>query len=351
MRCTLSTHPTSAGARRRLLAAIGATALLVSACAGEDADAPTDDVEVEDDDLDDEPDDGDADDADEGGDADADDVDDADAGEDAFPATVTDSRGVDVEIAERPERIVSLSPTHTEILFAIGADEQVHAVDDQSDYPDDAPITDLSGFEPNIEAIADEDPDLVIAAFDPGGMADDLEGLGIDVLIFDTATNIDEALEQYEATGVAVGHADAGEQLATDTREDMEQLAADAPEASLAYYHELDEFLYTATSQTFIGEVYGLFGLENVADPADEDGSGFPQLSEEYIVEENPDLIFLAGAGASAPDEVADRPGWDTITAVQEGNLIEVDSDIASRWGPRIVEFAETVRDAMDDAA
>ncbi len=346
MRCNLITYLTSAGVRRRLLTAIGATALLASACAGEDADAPADDVEVEDDDIDDAPDGDDADvDADDG------DADDGDAGAEDFPVTVTDARGVDVEIAERPERIVSLSPTHTEILFAIGADDQVIAVDDQSDYPDEAPMTDLSGFEPNIEAIADEDPDLVIAGFDPGEMADGLEGLGIDVLIFDTVGSLEEALDDYEATGRATGHAEAGEQLAADTMDQLEALAEEAPDEPLTYYHELDEFLYTSTSQTFIGEVYGLFGLENIADAADEDGSGFPQLSEEYIVEEDPDLIFLAGAGSSTPDEVADRPGWDTITAVQDGNLIEVDASISSRWGPRIVQFAETVRDAVDDAA
>ncbi|RMH67259.1 MAG: ABC transporter substrate-binding protein, partial [Actinomyces sp.] len=123
----------------------------------------------------------------------------------------------------------------------------------------------------------------------------------------------------------------------------------------ITYYHELDDTLYTVTSGTFVGEIYALFGLENVADPADADGSafGYPQLSAEYLVDADPDLIFLADTkccGQSAAT-VAARPGWDTLTAVREGHVVELDDDIASRWGPRVVDFARAVAAALDTLA
>ena len=117
----------------------------------------------------------------------------------------------------------------------------------------------------------------------------------------------------------------------------------------LSFYHELDSTYYTATSETFIGEVYALLGLVNIADAVD--AGEFPQLSAEYILARDPDLIFLANAsccGESA-ETVADRPGFGTLTAVRSGAVIELDSDIVSRWGPRIVEFMRQVGDAIAD--
>jgi iron complex transport system substrate-binding protein len=132
-------------------------------------------------------------------------------------------------------------------------------------------------------------------------------------------------------------------------RSALEELAASVPERDdpLTYYHEVDDTLYTVTSQTFIGEIYALAGLENVADPADPDGAagGYPQLSAEFLVDADPDLIFLADTvccGQTA-QTVAARPGWDALSAVQAGRIIELDDDIASRWGPRVVDFLETI--------
>jgi iron complex transport system substrate-binding protein len=118
----------------------------------------------------------------------------------------------------------------------------------------------------------------------------------------------------------------------------------------LTYYHELDDQLHTATSGTFIGQIYALAGLDNVADAAD-DGTGYPQVSAELLLDANPDLIFLAdeAAGVDAAD-VAARPGWDQVTAVRNGDIVMLDPDITSRWGPRVVEFLRTVVKASSDA-
>ncbi len=324
--------------RRTLIAAM-LTALALAACGGADGTepeptAPTDTADVD-------PDPGEA---DEGG---------SGQPQDAFPVTVTDGRGVVVTIDEPPERIVSLSATHTEILFGIDAGSQVVAVDEQSTFPPEAPTTTLSGFEPNLEAIAEEEPDLVVVAYDPGELIDALERLDVDVLYFDTATSLDDAYDQWRTLGAATGRLDAADELVVSTQERIAELVAAAPSGAdgLTYYHEIDETLYAATSSTFIGEVYGLFGLQNVADEADVDGFGFPQLSEEYLFDADPDLVFLAAAvyGQTA-EVVAARPGWDTLTAVREGDLVEVDPDLASRWGPRVVAFVELIGEAVASA-
>ena len=263
--------------------------------------------------------------------------------------------GSDTEPAEEHEfgRIVSISPTGTEILFAIGAGERVVAVDQFSYYPPEAPVTDLDGWNPNIEAIASYEPDLVVLQTN-GELIAGLEALGITVLAHDAPVVFDDVYSQIAQFGDVTGQVDEAAQLAADMQADIADLIAAAPDASgLTYYHELDNTLYSVTSGTFIGQVYGLFGLDNVADPADADGShfGYPQLSDEYLVDADPDLIFLADTlccGQNA-ETVAARPGWNQLTAVQEGRVVELSDDIVSRWGPRLVDFIAAISDALVD--
>ncbi|MDP6106293.1 MAG: ABC transporter substrate-binding protein [Acidimicrobiales bacterium] len=250
-----------------------------------------------------------------------------------------------------PEAILSLSPTATEILFAVGAGGQVVAVDDQSTYPADAPMSALSGFTPNVEAIAGYDPDLVVISYDPGDLVVGLEALGIDVLMQGAANVIDDTYAQITELGALTGHVDGAEALNRSIAEGLEELAEGQPGAGMTYFHEVDATLYSTTSTTFLGQLYALLGLENIADPADEDGWGYPQLSPEYVIDTDPDLIFLADAewGESA-ETVAARPGWDTLSAVRAGNVFPLD-ETAGRWGPRIVDFLTTVNQAVEEAS
>ena len=269
----------------------------------------------------------------------------------AFPVTV-DSAGGPIEIAARPERVISLSPTGTEMLFAIGAGDQVIAVDDQSDYPPGVPTTDLSGFEPNVEAIAKYEPDLVVAASRSGLKS--LDDLKIPVLVQPTAATLDDTYEQLEQLGAATGHvAEAEEQVGT-IRSRIEEIVASVPNFVRAptFYHELDETYFSVTSDTFIGGIYLLAGLENIADKADKTGSGYPQLSAEYIIDANPDFIFLADSECcnQTPERVSERPGWDQIAAVKNGSVVDVGDDISSRWGPRVVDFLQIVVDSLTAA-
>jgi iron complex transport system substrate-binding protein len=267
-----------------------------------------------------------------------------------FPVTITTPAGK-VTVSKRPQRIVSLSPTATESLFAIGAGRQVVAVDDQSDHPRNAPRTKLSGFTPNVEAIASYRPDLVVIAYDPKGLSGALQRLGITVVHHDGARTIKGAYQQIRQLGLVTGHGREATRLVGTMKSRISRIIAKARTTARRFsvYHELTPDLYSATSQTFVGKVYGALGLRNIADAADSVGTGYPQLSAEYVVSANPDLIVLAdtvccGQRAST---VGARPGWDRISAVRTGSVVRIHDSIASRWGPRLVDFFRAMSAAL----
>jgi len=247
-----------------------------------------------------------------------------------FPVTV-ESAGAPVTIAGRPERIVSLSPTATESLFAIRAGDQVVAV----------------------EAIAGYRPDLVVVAFDPSGLVKGLRKLDIPVLVQPAATNLDEAYAEIEALGLATGHEPAAKAVVKRMRSRIAELVASVPAGkSISVYHELGPDYFSVTSKTFIGSIYKLFGAENIADAAGGKAPDYPQLSAEHILSADPDVIVLSDTKCcgQSPETVAARPGWSKVAAVRNGNVVPVDDDIASRWGPRTVTFVEIVAKALAEA-
>jgi len=269
--------------------------------------------------------------------------------EGGFPVTIETASG-SVTIETRPEHIVSLSPTSTEVLFAIDAGAEVVAVDNQSNYPTEAPVTDLTGFDPNLEAIAGYGTDLVILMYDPGEAVAGLEALGIPVILHPAAWTLDDAYTQIEQVGAATGHSEEASDLIDSMRTSIAAATDTTDAGGATYYHELSPDFYTATSATFIGSLYGMLGLTNIADDADPDGYGYPQLSAEHILAEDPSLIFLADTVCCAQtiEAVGDRPGWGVLTAVEDGAITELDDDVASRWGPRVVELVETIAAVVD---
>jgi iron complex transport system substrate-binding protein len=268
----------------------------------------------------------------------------------AFPVTVIGSNGK-VTVSKRPTRIVSLSPTATETLFAIGAGSQVVAVDDQSDFPKAVPKTSLSGFTPNVEAIAEYRPDLVIIAYDPKGLSSALRKLGIEVVHHDGARSFAGAYLQIRQLGLVTGHAAEAKRLIAGMKTAIGRIVekSRSTAARLSVYHELDPDLYSATSKTFVGKVYAALGLRNIADAADSTGTGYPQLSAEYVVSASPDVIVLADSicCGQKPSTVAARPGWDRISAVRTGSIVRIHDSIASRWGPRLVSFFRAMSSAL----
>jgi iron complex transport system substrate-binding protein len=278
-----------------------------------------------------------------------DDDDTATAGTDATTTTVASDTPADA-----PQHIVSLAPSLTEMLYAIGAGDQVVAVDDQSDYPDGVPTTDLSGYTPNVEAIATYDPDLVVGSDLPDDIQSGLQALDVDVVSVSAATTLDDTYAQLEQLGETTGHADEAADVIDDMKTQIQELADSVPDRDVAptYYHELDDTLFSVTSNTFIGQLYSLAGLQNVADPADADGQsgGYPQLSAEFLVDADPDYVFLADTECCGQDATtfAARPGFADLNAIANDHVVTLDDDIASRWGPRVVDLLRTIIEATN---
>jgi iron complex transport system substrate-binding protein len=269
-----------------------------------------------------------------------------------FPLTVS-SGGFATKIQKIPHRIISLSPTATENLFAIGAGAQVIAVDSLSNFPSSAPITKLSAFTPNVEAIAAKKPDLVILSVDSTNsksVRKSLEMLKIAVLMEKAPNQISDAYIEIAAIGKATDKVANAASLISKMKATINSIVASSRKATpITFFHELDSTLYTATSSTFIGKVYADFNLANIGDKAQgADSSGYPQLSQEYLVVANPQIIFLSDAQYGENLEtVSKRAGWSGISAVSNAHVVSLPADIPSRWGPRLVDFYRFIAQAI----
>lgn len=267
-----------------------------------------------------------------------------------FPVTVKAGNG-SITVTARPKAIVSLSPSATETLYAIGAGAQVKAVDDQSSYPTQAPRTKLSGFQPNAEAVAGYQPDLVVVSSDANGLVAALTKLKLPVLVMPAPANLDESYTQELALGAATGHPAQAQRVVDGVKSRIDAAVAAVPKSTQPrkVYHEVDQTYYSVTSSTFIGSLYAKFGLKNIADGAAKTVGGYPQLSAEFVITSAPDLIVLADSRCcqQSPQSVAKRPAFSSIPAVKLGKVISVDDDIASRWGPRVADLAEQVARAL----
>jgi iron complex transport system substrate-binding protein len=275
------------------------------------------------------------------------------SGTPSFPLTIKLADGT-FTFKTRPDAIVSLSPTSTEMLYAIGAGPQVKAVDSYSDYPTNAPKTTLSGYDPNVEAIAKYNPDLVVVASDTANFNTQMAALKIPVLVDPAAANLTQAYAQYGPLGKVTGHsAQALTEVAT-IKAKIAHIVATTPHAKkgTSYYYELEPDYYSVTSATFVGKLFSLLGLTSIADSAKglASSGGYPQLNASFILKANPTYIFLADTlccKATAASVTA-RPGWSTLTAVKDHRIVPLNDDIASRWGPRITILLQDVADGLE---
>ena len=270
-----------------------------------------------------------------------------------FPTTLSAANGK-VTIPSEPKRIVSLDPTATEDLYAVGAGTQVVAVDQNSDFPSGAPVTSLSGVTPDVAAIARYHPSLVISQYH-AGLAASLAKLGIPLLIEREVYNLRDAYAQIEQIGLATGHGYQAGEIVTNMRQVITDAVAQAGTKyrGLSYYWETgaDPHL-SVTSATLIGHVMDLFGLRDIADVANAPGGIHPALTGDYIVAAKPQLIFLAdndaADGGQTPAMVAARAGWAAIPAVKNHAIFGLNDDIASRWGPRLPQLVEEIAAALE---
>ena len=256
-----------------------------------------------------------------------------------------------------PTRIVSLSPSATEDLFAIGAGKQVIAVDDYSYYPKSTPITKLSGYAPNLEAIIAYKPDLVVIQSTGQSAKEIIANLTkLKIAVYEEITpkTLNEVYAEITTLGEITGNISGAKNVIKNMQSRIKKsLASVKTTKPVTFYHELDNTNYTITSKTFIGGVYKEFGLTNIADEAiGADKSGYPQLQSEFIVKANPQIIFLAdGAkpqGTESYSTLKARPGWANISAIKSNSIRILPQDIPSRWGPRLTDFYALIAKAVN---
>jgi len=256
----------------------------------------------------------------------------------------------DTTVPEVSLRIVSLSPTATEMLYAIGAGDQVVAVDSLSTYPAEVSdkVTKMSAFEPNAEAILGYTPDVVLISNDMNKISEQLIAGNPKLQVWTgaAAATLDDVYKQITELGALTGRDQDAETLIESMKTRIAKATENisAPMSPKSYFYELDNTLYSVTSNTFVGALLKPFGFTNIADGV-EAGNDYPQLNAEVIAKANPSIIFLADTKCCATNaaEVSKRPGWAGIDAVKNGQIVELDDDIASRWGPRVVDLLEQI--------
>jgi iron complex transport system substrate-binding protein len=265
-----------------------------------------------------------------------------------YPITVKFG-GYTTKIVKKPTKIISLSPSATEILYAVGAGSQILAVDNLSNYPANAPVSEISAFEPSVEAILAKKPDLVLLSIDSTKapqIRNALVKLGIPVLMEKAPATLKDVYAENTLLARVTDRQAGAVKLNASMAKSIKEILAKAKKSSkIRIFHELDDTYYSVTSNTFIGKVYKDFGAVNIADAAaGADNSGYPQLSAEYLLKSDPQVIFLADAqyGVTA-DSVSKRAGWSQISAVKNKKIVELPADIPSRWGPRLVDFYKLI--------
>ena len=255
-------------------------------------------------------------------------------------------------------RIVSMSPTHTETLFALGLGDFVVAVDVGSDYPAEAvglQVDSLQADIANVDPIVALDPDVVVLGDDPTGMADRLSAAGIASYSGASADSLDDVYAQIQDIAELVDRPDLGEQLVDQMKRDIDEivdaLPAGALDSGLTFFHEIDPSLFTPGRDSFFSDVYETLGLANIAGPAG--AQQVVQMTNDQVIAADPDVIVLADAECCAvtPSRVADRPGWGDVSAVRNDAIVEINDALAGRWGPRVVELLRTVAKGVEAAA
>ncbi len=258
-----------------------------------------------------------------------------------FPRTILDAGGTSLRLEARPERIVSISAGATETLFAIGAADRLVAVDQFSDYPEAAkalPRVDYSN--PSAEQLIALHPDLVLMTRRHREIVERYRGLGLPILYLGEPADLEGVLRGIQLLGSATGTEDTASAVIASLRNRIEAVRARSAVATIRprTYYELTPQLHSVGGRSFVGTMLSLAGAQNIA-PAD---STFPQLAAEAVLAADPEVIILAQVGAkTTPTSVAQRPGWDAVSAVRDNRVYSIDSDAANRAGPRVVDALE----------
>lgn len=273
----------------------------------------------------------------------------------AFPVTIKDAIDNEVVIEAKPERIVSIIPSNTEIAFALGLGNEVVGVNDYDNFPEEvADKEKIGGMEFNVEKIISLKPNLVLAH--ASSAHNSVEGLqqlrdaGIAVLVVNDAKNFEEVYDSINMIGKATGATETAEKLVADMKAKMDEIKTKAEEIKeenrKTVFVEVSPSpeIYAAGANTFIDEMLEMLHADNILTE-----EGWPQIDPEAIIESNPDVIITThGYYTEDPiGNVVSRDGWQDINAVKNQQVFDVHSDKVTRTGPRLVEGVEELAKAI----
>jgi iron complex transport system substrate-binding protein len=271
-----------------------------------------------------------------------------------FPVTLKDALDEEIVIEDKPEKIISLIPSNTEIVYELGNGEAIVGVTDFDNYPEEAMAKEkIGGMEFNIEKMISLQPDLILAHESTADSAkaglQQLKDAGIDVVVVNDAQSFEQVYESIQMIGNAIGEAEKAKELVDSMKNKFADLKkqAEAIEETKTVFVEVSPApeVYTAGKNTFIDEMLSLIGAENAAG----DMEGWAKVDSEAIVARNPDVVVTTyGYYSEKPvEQVLARQGWENVKAVKDQQVFDVHSDLVTRSGPRLAEGAEELAKAI----
>jgi len=241
------------------------------------------------------------------------------------------------------QRVVSLSTTHTEIIQTLGGENLLVGIDSFSE--SELPIEKIDAFTVTADELVNLNPDLVIVAFDFNGIIDGLEALNLNYVLLPPARNFDEVYTQIMEIGNLINKSEESIDLVSEMENDVAEIIENFSAQNVKVFHEIGYTygIYTVNENSFIGEIYNLLGVDNIANfKEDPFGSGYPEFSEKEILMANPNLIIV-GHSDYLNKDLSTRVGWEEITAIQSGNLFFLDENLANNWGTNTVDLLNTL--------
>ncbi len=247
------------------------------------------------------------------------------------------------EVSNTEKRVVSLSTTHTEVIQVLGSESLLVGVDAFSET--ELPVEKIDAFTVTAEDLVKLNPDLVLIAFDFNGIVEGLESLKINYVILPPAGNFEDVYSQIEEIGNLIDREDESSYLVSSMKNDVKEIIENFSEENIRVFHEIGFTygIYTVNENSFIGEIYNLLGVENIANlKEDPFGGGYPEFSEEEVLEANPNLIVV-GHSDYLNKDLSTRIGWEQIAAVQTDNVFFLDENLANNWGASTVDLINTL--------
>ena len=248
-------------------------------------------------------------------------------------------------------KIISLSTTHTEIIQSLEAQDTLIAVDAFSEV--DFPVQRIDAYTVTAEELAPLNPDMVIVAFDFNGIVEGLESQEINYVLLPPAKNFEDVYSQISTIGEIVNKKGAASSKVRDMKLEINRILDDANYENVSVYHEIGYSygIYSVNSDSLIGEIYNALGVVNIANSEEDPfGSGYPALSEEMVIDSNPDYIVV-GHSDYLNKDLSIREGWGNISAVESSNVYFLDDTLASNWGTTTVQLVKELSTTFEESA